>query len=83
MTQTPLPSFASLLTRRQTVRRAAKVGLIVGTLLVAINQGPLILAGGFPPLWQVLLTYLVPYSVSSYSSAALWLEVYASDVKRS
>ncbi|MEO1168488.1 MAG: nitrate/nitrite transporter NrtS [Pseudomonadota bacterium] len=54
-----------------TVKRAVKVSLLIGTLLILINQGDLILAGGAPAIWKVLLTYLVPYGVSSYSTAAL------------
>ena len=70
MDRPPHPFLASL-TAPITVRRALKVSAIVGTALVAINQGDLILAGHWPPLWKLLLTYLVPYSVSSYSTAAL------------
>lgn len=55
----------------QTVWRAAKVSLLIGTLLVLINQGDLMLAGIWPPLWKVLLTYLVPYGVASYAAAAM------------
>lgn len=55
----------------QTVWRAAKVSLLIGTLLVLINQGDLMLAGGWPPLWKILLTYLVPYGVASYAAAAM------------
>ncbi len=54
----------------QTVWRAAKVSLLIGTLLVLINQGDLILAGVWPSLWKILLTYLVPYGVTSYAAAA-------------
>lgn len=53
-----------------TIRRALKVSAIVGTILIAINQGDLILAGGVPPIWKIILTYCVPYSVSTYSAAA-------------
>ena len=70
-----LPGFWSLIFHKKTVIRAAKVGAVVGTILVAINQGPLMMSGHWPPIWQVMLTYLVPYSVSSYSSAALWREI--------
>ena len=55
----------------QTVWRAAKVSLLIGTLLVVINQGDLILAGVWPPLWKILATYLVPYGVASYAAAAM------------
>ena len=63
--------FHRLLLDPVTVRRAIKVSLVIGTLLVLINQGDVIMAGAMPPIWKILLTYLVPYGVSSYSTAAL------------
>ena len=49
--------------------RALKVGLLVGTLLGLINHGPALLDGSFS--WtntlQLLVTYLVPYGVATYS----------------
>ena len=53
-----------------TVIRALKVAAVVGTLLVAINQGDVLLRGEMPPRWKLVLTYLVPYCVSAYSAAA-------------
>lgn len=53
-----------------TVRRALAVAAVVGTVLIAINHGDLILRGGAPPVWKIVLTYFVPYAVSSWSSAA-------------
>lgn len=51
--------------------RAFKVSLIVGTLLNLINSGDSLLAGTLPPnAWKIPLTYLVPFLVSYYSSAA-------------
>lgn len=55
--------------RRPNVLAAAKVALVVGTLLNAINQGGR-LADGLPLAWlQIVLNYLVPFCVSSYSAA--------------
>ncbi len=48
--------------------QAAKVGLIVGTILVLINQGDQIFAGEIPVLWKAALTYLVPYCVATYGA---------------
>ena len=41
------------------MRRSAKVSLIVGTTLIGINQGNLILVGSLSPdlFWKVPLTY--------------------------
>lgn len=46
--------------------------LLVGTILVVVNQGPAIVAGAINPtlLVQVLVTYLVPFLVSTASSVA-------------
>ncbi|RMB08114.1 nitrate/nitrite transporter NrtS [Eilatimonas milleporae] len=68
-------TFGQALRCPVTVRRALKVSGVVGTLLVLINQGDLLLAGMAPPLWKILLTYLVPYSVSSYSTAVFMVEI--------
>ena len=49
------------------LRRSLVVALIVGTILTAINQGNIILAGDFPPslYWKVPLTYCVPFCVAT------------------
>ncbi len=58
--------------RRDVIARALKVGVIVGTLLTAVNQGDLILAGGLTTAvaWKMSLTYLVPFCVSTYVGAS-------------
>ncbi len=58
--------------RRSVVLRATRVGLVVGLLLVAINQGDVLLAGALDArtLLKVLLTPVVPYLVSTFSSVA-------------
>lgn len=66
--------FRDAFVAKRTVFRALKVCSIVGTILMLINQGDLIVLGHFPPLWKILLTYLVPYCVSSYSTAMLLME---------
>lgn len=52
------------------VRRAARVALIVGSILTAINHGNALISGNLD--WargvQITLTCLVPYCVSTYSS---------------
>ncbi|GFE66170.1 nitrate/nitrite transporter NrtS [Litoreibacter roseus] len=59
-----------LVTRRTVVRRALIMALIVGHVLAAINHGDRILSGTMSPGdWgKVLLTFLVPYTVSTISS---------------
>ena len=55
--------------RKDVVVRGLKVGLIVGTILTAINQGDMLLAGQLESsaAWKIPLTYLVPYCVSTYA----------------
>lgn len=53
------------------IARAFKVSLIVGTVLNLINSGDALLDGRLPDHpWKIPLTYLVPFLVSFYSSAA-------------
>jgi hypothetical protein len=56
--------------RRETVIRSLGVAVVVGTLLAMINHGDAILEGTFGRrnMVQVLLTYLVPYGVSTYAN---------------
>ena len=56
--------------RKDIVTRAAKVSAIVGTILVAINQGDALLQGIITPAVaaKIALTYCVPYAVSTYAS---------------
>ncbi|MFA6312199.1 MAG: nitrate/nitrite transporter NrtS [Sterolibacterium sp.] len=54
---------------RPIVVAAVKIALVVGTILNLINQGGRLL-DGLPPSWfHVVLNYLVPYCVSTYSAA--------------
>ena len=65
-----MKEWLSIAARRDIVTRAVKVGAIVGTILVLINQGNLLLEGELTAqlLAKILLTYCVPYSVSTYAS---------------
>lgn len=66
-------------THPSTVRRARQTALIVGTILLVINHGPAILAGQLTGerVFQILLTFLVPYAVSTISSVATRHEMYS------
>jgi hypothetical protein len=52
---------------RPMLRRSLIIGLIVGTILTAINQGNLIAQGTFPAVlaWKIPLTYCVPFFVAT------------------
>ncbi len=67
-----MTSWLKIALRKDVVRRGIKVGGIVGTILVAINQGDLLLAGivSAETLWKISLTYCVPYCVSTYASVS-------------
>ena len=68
--------WMSIALRTDVVRRSLKVGLLVGTILVAINHGNLLLSGVVTSemIWKSLLTYCVPYCVSTYASVSAILE---------
>ena len=61
---------------RETVRRALKIACIVGPVLTVINQHDVLLRGEFSLrlALKILLTFAVPYSVSSFSSARAYME---------
>ncbi|TYB85188.1 nitrate/nitrite transporter NrtS [Oceaniovalibus sp. ACAM 378] len=52
------------------VRRAARVAVVVGLVLAALNHGGVIMQGNVDPATalKIMLTFCVPYSVSTYSS---------------
>jgi hypothetical protein len=57
---------------RSVVRRAARVAIVVGAVLVVINHGDALIHGDLSPsrLFRIALTVLVPYCVSTYSSVS-------------
>ena len=67
-----MKEWLRIATRRDLVLRGLKTGLIVGTILVAINQGDMILSGQLDAsaAWKIPLTYLVPYCVATYGGVA-------------
>jgi hypothetical protein len=50
------------------LRRSLFTAIVVGTVLVAINQGTVLAAGDFPASlwWKIPLTYTVPFCVASW-----------------
>jgi hypothetical protein len=58
-------------------RRALKMALIVGSVLLIINHGDALLSGhiSLSRLLRMLLTVVVPYVVSTVSSAGAILEM--------
>ena len=62
--------FWPIATRSDVVQRALKSALIVGIILIVINHGDALMAAEIDgrSLAKMLLTLLVPYCVSTYSS---------------
>lgn len=52
------------------LRRSLAIALIVGSVLVAINQGDTLLAGTWSPalFWKLPLTYAVPFIVATWGA---------------
>jgi len=68
--------YCEIAVSKSIVIKAIKVSLIVGTTLNFINQGDLIVALAFEQLSlaKLLLTYLVPYSVTTYTATSMKIE---------
>jgi hypothetical protein len=64
------PTFLDMALMPVVMRRAFLMALVVGTLLVAINHGRCILSNhfGLACFSASVLTFFVPYGVSTYSS---------------
>ena len=62
--------WLSVASRGDVVRRAASYAVGVGSILIAINQGDVLLKGnvGSAIFWKMGLTAMVPYLVSTFSS---------------
>jgi len=55
---------------RPMLRRSLAIAAVVGTILLAINQGDLLLHDDWPSslVWKVPLTYLVPFVVATWGA---------------
>jgi len=55
---------------RPLLQRSTLIALVVGSVLVAINQGDGLVAGRWDMalLWKVPLTYLVPFVVATWGA---------------
>jgi hypothetical protein len=70
LTQPHKASFLSLARDPSVVKRAGKIALIVGAVLALINHGDKLFSGGLAltDAFKIVLTFAVPYCVSTYSS---------------
>jgi hypothetical protein len=64
------PGLIKMATADGALRRSLLTALVVGTILTAINQGDVILAGEAPQLVKIGLNYLVPYCVATYGTVS-------------
>ena len=62
------PNFIELAFGDGTPRKAVITALVVGTILTLINHGDEILLGKFNQFWKPILTYFVPYCVTTWGS---------------
>ncbi len=62
--------FIKIALLKEVVFMALKMSLIVGSILALINHGDALIEGTLTlgNVCQIILTFLVPYSVSTYSS---------------
>src|SRR6185295_16060630 len=52
------------------LKRSLGIAAVVGTVLLAINQGDVLLGSRWPPalVWKIPLTYLVPFLVATWGA---------------
>jgi len=68
MARAPSTRFMYLAVSDGTPKKAFFTALVVGTVLTVINHGDVILSGNYPPAIKVLLTYCVPFCVTTWGS---------------
>ena len=76
---TPMDKFkiyCEIIISKPVISRAIKVALIVGTALNLINQGDNLLLLNLEQLsiLKIVFTYIVPYTVTTYTATAMNLE---------
>ncbi len=69
------PKLLPLIFRRDIVTRSLVIAVVVGTILNLINQGD-VLSGSVAFNWiKCILTYMVPYCVSTYGAVTAILSM--------
>lgn len=66
--QPPQPGILTLARQPKVIRSTIIVAITVGTILNLINQGDAIVNGQPVIVWKIILTYMVPYCVSTYGA---------------
>lgn len=62
---------------REVVRPALRTALVVGTVLNLINQGDALLGPAHVAIGKMVVTYCVPYCVSTYTATRVMLRTLA------
>ena len=62
------PTLSALAFGDGTPKKAFLTALVVGTILTSINHGDGIITGQWPPVWKILLTFCVPYCVTTWGA---------------
>ncbi len=65
------PGYLALATGEGVPRRSLMTALVVGSILTAINQGDVILAGLTPNLLKIGLNFLVPFCVATHGAVTM------------
>jgi hypothetical protein len=68
MKQTSSPDFFQLAFGDGTPKKALMTALVVGTILATINHGDVILKGESINYFKIMLTYCVPYCVTTWGA---------------
>ena len=68
MKQTAIPDFLQLAFGDGTPKKALMTAIVVGTILTTINHGDVILKGESLNYLKIILTYCVPYCVTTWGA---------------
>jgi len=69
-----LKIYCGIAISKPIVTRALKISLIVGSTLNLINQGDALYGDAEFHLLKFIFTYLIPYSVTTYTATAMKIE---------
>jgi len=62
------PKIGEMVLNDGTPKKAFMTAVVVGSILVGINHGDIILNGEVPATWKISLTYCVPYCVTTWGA---------------
>ena len=62
------PTILQMALGQGTPEKAFFTALIVGSILTLINHGDVMINGGFTQLWKPMLTYCIPYCVTTWGA---------------